>query len=223
MKMNDVADQIERDRRRREDRLLILLLSIADEARRDSMVAVKHGLSTQTVLVNTFAKAGPEISAAMADAHADAFKRFGKLSGRSMPEFTTADLASLALLYDDHAHQAVQAMQRTLDQAITSARQDDQMASAKSLVQTAFDTSGYTRSHSFALDSGAERAVVTASNVGMIAAAFSSEEVAGLEHVSVVDDRTTDICLARDGVRCRLTIHFGNSTLPPCIGRAVPC
>jgi hypothetical protein len=191
---DDLANKIERSRQRREDELLLLLLLLSDDARRDSIVALRHDLSVDTVLQNTFAKAMPLILASMEDAHRDAFSRFGKLSDEPIARANAGESAAIQRLYESNATQASLAMASSLGQAIREAQATQIGTSAKQTVNSAFETAGYTKANPSALDAGVERAIVSASNVGMIHAARMSGRATALRHISVMDEHTTEIC-----------------------------
>lgn len=204
-------EKIEQARRRREDELLLLLLLLSDEARKDTVVALRYDFPIQTVLANTYERAIPVIAGAMADAHADSFRRVSRFTGE---DIAPPDPIATATIYEGHAREAAQAMASRLYDAVTAAQNEQTGFSAKALTRTAFDEAGYTRTNPTALDAGTERAIVFASNVGMIAASSRSSLVTGLRHISVLDQHTTEICRERDNLRLPLDDFYWPRNIP---------
>jgi hypothetical protein len=64
------------------------------------------------------------------------------------------------------------------------------------------------------VDLGAERAVVTAHNGGILAGAAALDGVTGLAHRSVLDEVTTDICRERNGLMLPLDDPYWTSNVP---------
>lgn len=190
------AEQIERDRRRREDELIILLLLLAEEARRDTVAAIRHGFDEGTVLRNTFTRAVPIIAGSMAAAHADAFRRVGRIYDVPLDRVDAGPTDELMAIYRPAATAAADAMIETLNDEIRTTRAELPDAGAKKIAWDAFETAGYARTNSHGLDLGTERAIVTASNAGMLAAAIAGGAT-GLRHITVNDGRETDICHER--------------------------
>lgn len=215
---SDLIAKIERARQRREDELLLLLLMLSDEARRDVAVALKHGLPVDGIIANTFARAVPAIAGTMADAHMDAYARFGRITGHDVSRSDAGELAALMALYEPSARQAAQAQTQTLQQALRDGLAKFPDEAPKMLAQSAFDNAGYSRAYSSGLDSGAERAVVAASNFGIYSAARGIGDKLGMEillrHYSVVDEATTDICLDRDGLTLPATDSYWLRSIP---------
>jgi SPP1 gp7 family putative phage head morphogenesis protein len=204
------------ERRRREDSLLLLLLLLLANARRDATMAAVHGYPVSPVLRSVIAGNGitghpgaaPLFARTMAQAHRDGYRRAGLMAGtRAIQRADAGSLAELSDLYRPAAQRAADAMADTLSEAVAlaiAAALADGLSGTqlRQAVREAFRTSGYDRENPYAADLGAERAVVTAHNGGILAAVMSGqvERVTGLAHRSVIDDRTTDICRERDGL-----------------------
>jgi len=207
-----LSEKTERQRRKREDELLLLLLLLDDEGRRDTVAAIRHGFSVNTVLNNTFNRAIPIISGAMADAHLDSFKRLERVSGK---DIEPPNAETLTAIYRKPATEAAQAMAKSLNDAVTSAQNDNPGMPIKTVVRNAFDEAGYTKSNSYALDLGVERAIVTASNSGMMDAANNHGNAIGQEigiyHDSTMDNRTTEICIDRNTLLLRASHPYWTS------------
>jgi SPP1 gp7 family putative phage head morphogenesis protein len=206
----------DRERRKREDRLLILLLFLLGKVQRTVGTVAIHGLPVSSVIRSMVAGNGitghpgaaPLFARTMAQAHRDGYRRAGLMAGtRAIQRADAGSLAELSDLYRPAAQRAADAMADTLDKAVAlalAAALADGLTGTqlRQAVREAFRTSGYDRENPYAADLGAERAVVTAHNGGILAAVMSGqvEGATGLAHRSVIDDRTTDICRERDGL-----------------------
>lgn len=216
---DEKAQAIERDRRKREDELLLLLLLLSDDLRREIRNDFRDGFDTQyidTHLTRFTVRASREIARSMAQAHATAFMRLGRITGQ---DISRADAPpDLAEQYKPMADEAARAMATTIRQSVfkklaersfmqsrvnAGVATDDEAAVAKmsdrATVKDAFDSAGYTAAHPKALDVGVERQIVLASNSGMLNAINTLPIALGIRHVSVIDSGTTPICRARDG------------------------
>lgn len=227
MTPEDMARQIERDRRRREDELLLLLLLLMGRVQRDVTTFLRHGQPFQTVLSNSILGRGaastPGVGASsppasgvtsliadsMADAHRDAFRRLGKLTGEDITRDSAGPVDDLARQYVPQATDAAQAMAQRLYDAVNDRLAETPGANPTTVVREAFEAAGYTRGNPYAIYSGAERAIVMASNAGMLLAARGgvTDEtgkqvriVEAFRHISVLDDRTTAICTERNNL-----------------------
>lgn len=199
------AEQIDAERRERERDLLLLLLLLMEDAIEDvASVIVRQpsivGIAIITALQLRLAEAEEIIANGMAEAHADAFVQVGRISGERTKRTDAGAIAELVELHRPQARAAVEAMADTIGKAVAAALAEDTMIdrmntdAVTALVEQAFDKAGYSADHPRGLEIGAERAVVSASNIGMIIAGLASERVTGLKHVSILDDATTDIC-----------------------------
>jgi hypothetical protein len=224
---NETARLIERKRREREDELLVLLLFLADTARRDTARMLAHGKSYRDVIATDLEPGINAISRTMALAHADAYRRFGLLSDEPMPRDAAGSLIVLAQLYEPQARESVQAMAQTLGNAVDATVAKFPDKSPKLLAKSAFDSAGYTKDKPHGLDMGAERSIVLASNVGMLRAAQqvgNAEgrggaelplQAIGLRHVSIIDPATTDICLDRHRLTLPADHYYWRWNVPP--------
>lgn len=206
-----LPEKIERARRRREDELLLMLLLLADDGRRDATVAIRHGFPVQTVLQNTFDRAVPAIVGSMIDAHNDAAKRVSVMTGE---DIAPVDVTQLTAIYLPPAREAAIAMTNRMFNAIAAAQNESTGISTRFLVRRAFDDAGYSRTNPTGLDAGAERAIVFASNVGLIAASSASGIVTAIRHISVDDDQTTEICRDRIGLVLPIDDHYWYANIP---------
>jgi hypothetical protein len=230
---------IERKRREREDELLLLLLLLCDESRRDVARMLLHGKSYGDVIARDLEPAVAAIANTAALAHADAFRRFGKIADVTVPRGAAGPLDALARQYEPGARIAVQVMVQQLNQAVADITGKFPDESPKILAKSAFDNAGFTEDHPRSLDLTAERAIVLASNVGMLRAAIEvpnaegrggvqipplvPRKMIGLRHVSVVDDRTTDICLDRHQLTLPADHPYWRFNIPPLHPRCRSC
>ncbi len=238
MTPDEIAQKIDKDRKKRERELLLLLLLLSEDAESDVTTFIRHGQPYQPVLNNVFTGpngqggAIPLISQAMAEAHTDAVELAAKLSG---VDISPGTIDAIAAAYKDSAVLAGRAMANTLARTILDLQTNSPDLSDEELIQRAFETAGYSKDNPFALEAGVERSIVTASNAGMLAAGRGDgvKIVEAFRHASVLDDGTTDICRERDGLTLDsydafwLTncppLHFGcRSVLVPIFGEFTP-
>lgn len=254
MTADEIARQIERDRQKREDELLLLLLLLMVRIERDITAFIRSGQDFAPVIRNGLLGrgaanlAGPAgvggspsnapggavllIARSMADAHRDAFRRLGRLTGESgLTRDAAGPMDELVRQYTPQARQAVEAMGQTIYDAVAKRMTETPGRSIRRIVGEAFDDAGYSKDKPNGLDVGTERAIVTASNTGMIDAAGSTDAITALRHISVLDDGTTDICRQRHRLTLPIdhpywqfnvpALHFRcRSVIVPALGRA---
>jgi SPP1 gp7 family putative phage head morphogenesis protein len=172
---------IDDERRKREDELVLLLLLMLawSVERSDDVTEVARVLRRYGV---------DEIARTMADAHLDGFAFYATGDGPTVDQ--------LVRQYQPQATEMAEAMIDTIEST---------EGEALSLILLA---AHYSRSDSEGLRLGAERQVATAHNAGLLSGAIAASggesgptgRVSALRHVSVIDDRTTDICNERDGL-----------------------
>ena len=180
---------IDEERREREDELLLLLLLLLARS-----VELNDNLATFDGSLLRQHGAG-EIAQTMADAHADGARFY---AGR--PSLSRAELVRQ---YEPAAQEMVDAMVLAI------------LATGQPSLGDALVDVRYTRSDSTGLRLGAERQVTTAGNAGLVdgfAARFGT--VAAFRHVSVVDDRTTDICRGRHNLTLAVTNPYWLTNWP---------
>jgi SPP1 gp7 family putative phage head morphogenesis protein len=221
-------DAIERDRKRREDEILLALLLLWDDAEDDIIVPMRHGFDAKQVLYNVQPRATKALTDTMALAHRDGVRRVTVLTGGNPPRGPGASTwldqqagttTELATIYRPAAQQSTDAMVKSigdaLDKYVPGQGRGLSNVELKTAVREAFDAAGYTANHPMALDLGAERAVVGAHNNGMIAGGKSIGKVTGLRHVSIIDESTTNICRSRDGITLPIGDPFWTNGIPP--------
>jgi hypothetical protein len=135
---NRQAALIERKRREKEDELLLLLLLLCDDARRDTAVMLAHGKAYADVIANDLAPGVNAIARTAALAHADAYRRFGKIAGVTVPRDAAGPLDVLARQYEPGARAAVDAMTQSLVQAVADITAKFPDESPKLLAKSAF-------------------------------------------------------------------------------------
>jgi hypothetical protein len=209
----EAVRRIERDRKRREDELMLLLLLLLGGTSTDLIVALRHGFDSRAVLARRLGDTAVEIIAErMADAHADAFMRFGRQYEPGINRSNAGPRGEVIERYRPQARDMAQAIAVNLYRSIVEQSRatppaDVTPAVARSwdsptaVVRRAFDQCGYGRANPFNLAAGIERNIVLASNVGMFNVVTTRTAVTlGIRHVSIVDAATTDICLDRHGL-----------------------
>lgn len=172
-------------RRRREEELLLLLLLLIAGAYSQSFVTGDAAGVFRTMLLGNGVTA---IAESMAETHLDAeeiaIKRYG-LGLEIDPAFTLAELIEL---YTAQAREMADAMVESLLKALAANGGD---------IEAALIAAKYTRSDSTNIEIGVERQIVSASNGGLVVGALQGGRITGLRHVSVLDDRTSEICIER--------------------------
>jgi hypothetical protein len=223
-------ERVERERRAREDELLLLILALMSTARRDAAAVLTHGgdpgYAIRSVVTGTngFRGVAPLIARTMAQAHRDGYRRAGLMAGtRAVERADAGTLAALVDLYMPGAREAAAAMAATLVQAVyeavAQARSEGTAGTAlRRTVREAFDAAGYTPTHDRGADLATERAVVSAHSFGIISAAIGAPAlqgiVTGLEHRSILDSSTTDICRERHELRLPVTAAYWRTNTP---------
>jgi hypothetical protein len=220
-------ERIERERRKREAELLFLLLALLGTARRDAIALAAHdgdpGSAIRSIVGggNGYPGVAPIIARVMAQAHRDGYRRAGLMAGTRAVDRVDAG-TDLIALYETQARTAAREMARTLAntvyEAIAEARRAD--TSLRQAVRDAFDSAGYSKASSHGAELAAEIAVVGAHNGGVMDGAFNAPPlkgvVTGLAHISIIDNRTTEICKDRHELRLPLNHPYWHS------GQAVP-
>jgi hypothetical protein len=228
--MTDLARKIEADRRRKEDELLLLLLLAWEDAQDHVAVMLQYRSDYQRVLRATANDIAPLIASSMATMHVAAQRRFARLNGESFGIVTPDEYAALVLLYDAQAQASADAQATSLSRAVQDITAKFPDETPLILARSAFENAGYSRRDSSALDLGTERAIVYASNLGMIDSArrvvdaegqggaflpTDTQASIGLRHYSVIDDRTTEICLDRHQLTLPANHPYWRLNVPP--------
>lgn len=216
------VERIDRERRKREERLILLLLLLADDARKDVVTAIKHDFDFNTVISNVMKDAAAKISGVMVDSYYDGFTRAARLADEPIPrgDGRTAWLADnagskgeLLQSFSPAGQDAADAIVKRLQEAVTDRDTDLPL---KESVNEAFSTAGYMVHNNYAVAAGAERAVVGAHNNGIFAAGgYLDAKILGLTHISVLDDRTTEICRERNGLTLPIRDEYWTWNMPP--------
>jgi SPP1 gp7 family putative phage head morphogenesis protein len=223
--------RIERDRKRREDELLLLLLLLTDRAERQAITAAQHGLSLtsvnriiENVLTGNAGDGKPGVAEivadSMADAHQDGVRRLGLIGGETVDRDATGDTAELAKIYAPQAQATSDAIVKGVQQAVADvvrpeAEPGEPNMTIRAAIKQAMDSAGYSKRNPYALDVGTERAIVTASNGGMFSAAkLGVSSLTGLAHMSVLDNRTTEICEDRNGLQLPIDDPYWVGNVP---------
>jgi hypothetical protein len=219
MTEQEKVDAIERDRRRREALLLLALFALATDARRFITAGIRDGHGIPDL---TMRKLAPILLDSMADAHVAGIRRAGALAGveliprgvatEELPEYEAA-----AGLYVPAARAKAEEVRTALAglavEAVTEAVRAG--TSPTRAVQAAFTRWGWTAGDPASVDPGATGkpgwaaaghatdAVLAGYNGGLFAgyrAGPVAERLTALEHRSVVDRRTSEICRDRHGL-----------------------
>lgn len=203
-------DRIERDRRRREDLLLLLLLLFGGRALMHARSAIRVGVDPVAAAIAAITGGshvdGPPLAERLTPLLAETYQRglwrAGKMADVTVDPkefgggFASEDARTLA-------SKTATAVGRVTAQAIADARAAG-WNTAKTLdgLSTAFRTSGMHADNPYAWKAASARAVVTGYGAGMFAGAYHptiADRITGFVHRSILDERTSEICIDRDG------------------------
>lgn len=235
---------MERDRRKREAGLLLLLLLLAGRARLFIVRAIHVGAPWTNILrgvllgndsidqpggVRTLARA-------MADSHIAGYQRVGRLLGIEMPDLAgvggASAMESLATAYTGAARQQLGRVANSLEGAVTARLAEvadaDRITADTGAVNEAFERAGWAKLDPFDTDlaenarrsaaAEATAAVLRAYGAGMhegYQAPPVTDVLTALRFTAVIDERTTTICRARDGVTLPLDSPWFFRNYPP--------
>jgi SPP1 gp7 family putative phage head morphogenesis protein len=233
----ETARLIEQDRQRREREWWLLLLFLFDEGGIDDVAShIRHDGDVGRVLNNVLGKAIVPLSRVSAAAHIGGMRRFANLTGQTFSPMDDAAKAAIARQYEATARQAVTAIIAKLTQSVADVREKFPDEAASIVAQSAFDNAGMSSTNKSALKLGAERSIVQASNIGMLEAAkqvneaerrggseLPTKQAIGLAHHSIIDSRTTDICLDRHGLVLPADHPYWRHNLAPLHPRCRSC
>jgi hypothetical protein len=209
------ADDAERARRRRERELLVMLLLLLEAAEKHARYAIRVGADPKTaalqvILGNASLEqpgGGGGVLAAMLEAHQAAISRVYKWAGVPKPEIPQTDAQNNA--YTAAAGVVMNALANKVGTTITEAVAYSPGVSgptgAMRNLRARLGETGLNKDNPSYLALTTEQAIVKAYNTGLYAAYAHpaiKNILRGFKHVSVIDNRTTDICfIRRDFVR----------------------
>jgi len=238
---------VERDRRSRERwTTKAFILPLAGRALRRVRNAIRYGVDWFARLRDTFR--GNEVidlpdparflARGMAETHATGYRRVGRIVGAELPALDP--LADLSDAYAPAAADALQGIVDTLagkvDDRLADAVEADAIVADLAAAAEAFRAAGYIEANPYGADRAASTAVVSAYANGMQQAYDTPQAegvINGLRFVGILDERTTEICRVRHGVKLplghwwlrqnRVPLHYNcRSVLLPIIGRFTP-
>lgn len=227
--------RIERDRRRREDELYLLLMLLAFQVRRYAIHAVRLGAdpigAMQKVWMGDssagFHGAINPLTNAMVDAHKSGFARGaqlaqggGKIQGRS--SISEAESSSIYKLYEATARRSAQQSLDTLIHRLVQAYIDsigtaeEIKAFKQGMIDGGWivDPKGATGTAS-AIQLLATQSILQAYGIGQAFAYRASLVVRGFRHESIIDSRTTDICYERHNLQLPISDPYWSYNWPP--------
>lgn len=227
--------QVERDRRRREAELVLLLAYLADDARKHARSAVKLGVAPLVAINQVLLGAshvdqpGGAVAVAMAleDAYTAGVKRAFRWAGVKY-ELQTPPVTAQAY-YAQRANFVIQSLAtqvnaKVFDSVFNVAGQG--VSAATKSINAAFVDGGFTHASDSYLVLAAEQAIVAAYNEGLLAAYLSpgvKNDLRGFIHVSILDDRTTRICEDRPNFTRSWSDPYWLSNWPPLHFRCRSC
>lgn len=212
-------EAIERDRRRKEEELLALLLGFLALAQRLAGHAVLLDASPADAVLRVwlgsprtgFPGAAPALANVMMKSHAAGMARGAGFVGGTKP--TPSDVPFD--LYRGMAQTMAEQSGETLRQAVSDAvaTTDDPRQQAK-MIRQAFRDGGYTAENPYAVQRIATGAIMRSYGLGLWNA-YQLADLRGFKHVSVVDSSTTEICLERDGLELSKDDPYWLTGWPP--------
>lgn len=233
---SQTLDRIERDRKRREALLLMILLGISDDSRKHAARAVRLGvdpaLAIRDVIIGRAALDQPGLADVLAERMLEAYqggvRRVFRLADIN-PDLSLAPLEqderAVRTAYNQYAVAATQSLYQRIAQKVNDALNlalNESINAKVRLIRDAMNRAGFGRLNPSQLEAFAEAAVLKGHGDGLFSGYFSravAPRIVGFRHVSVLDDHTTTICDERAGLTLRrdnpywLTnwpmLHFG--------------
>jgi hypothetical protein len=227
-------DRIEKDRKKREQLLLLLLLSYSDKALSQARSAIRTGGNPIQAVQQTIQGTNANVSHVhwkplqtkllplMVETCAAGFWRAAKMADVSV------DLADLQVSPSvqqgamDLAQKTSDALARVTVRGISLAEQNGlNVTKTEKLLGETFKAAGFTRDNPSSLEYGAERAVVNGYGGGMFEAweTKAADRVTGLQHFSILDRVTTIICRQRNGLKLPARDPYWRNNWPQLHGR----
>ena len=204
---------VERDRKKREAGLLVLMLALAERARLNVVRSIRVGASWASVLRGVLLGDDridppggvPMLARVMADSHVSGYARVGRLLDVALPAALVVD--SLAEQYKPAATSTLARIADGLTAAVTAelanVAEADRISADAKAVGDAFDKYGWTPEHQAGAVAESSAAVLWAYAAGMHAGYKAPPAVSvltGLIFWNPMDESTTPICRARHGV-----------------------
>lgn len=207
-------DAIDRDRRKRENELLLALLLIGGQAYRTARHDVKLGsdplYAIRLVLTGNqhFPGMVAPIAKAMVEAHQAGFARMMRMTGGTVeepiPVYTPAAQNAASL--------AIGTLVRQVNGALSAPVAPESTLDA---LKQAWRDAGWTARDPRTLRALTGSVIVQGYGGGMFRAGQAIVKVRGFVHRSVLDDGTTEICVQRDGLRLPKDHAYWRSNFPP--------
>lgn len=202
-------DAIERDRKRKEEELLLLWLLIFGTAGRYASSAIRighdHHDAIRSVIIGESRLGLPGMidptARILAAAHEQGERRTWLLADEQ-PPFERGSVADAVFpVYHETAVRYATGMAATMNERITDAISAVPELNAKrqaATVRNSLADEGYATDNPYLLEACVERAVIGAHGAGLWAG-WQRPEVVGFIHRSVLTETTTKICRPRDG------------------------
>lgn len=212
-------DLIEKDRRERERELLLLFLLLSDTARSYSMYALKLGHDPVAAIRSVFL-GNPDLDLRGGiDGTAFAMQEAYKGANDTASEIVGVEAKIVTPpRYTDAAREAIDRMIRPLASKIRQA-QDKARAQGLGAKATAkavgevFGKIGFTKDDPFLLDAVGVSLINSGFQNGLYRG-FKNADVRGLEFSAIKDERTTEICWVRDGVKLLIDDPYWETNTP---------
>lgn len=203
-------DRIDQARREREDALLALLLALMAQSRSHAVHAARSGYDAAQAARNPilgdsgghFIGMPPVLTAGWLDAYEDGRAIAGTMTGEEVPPMEPGELAEIERAFRRGAQEYAETLADKISDGVkraqvTAKTPGDELAA----IRKVYIDNQVTRLHPGHLAAGVEAQVISAHNGGIVSGAKKLPMLWGFEHVSVVDEATTPICLCRAGLK----------------------
>ena len=227
-------DLVERDRKDREALIFLLLLALSEEAYQNAIITFRTGGDIEEVVRQTFVTGGtPILRNAYEGAYRDAVRTANEIAGDSInpgPPPTPPPGLDATTVIDGMADDLVRRIQPAIDSAHESIGNNapqgvitsDDVTSFGDAIKEAMQTGGFLHDNNAKGDKPYELWTVgiTIVNSGYQPGLFNtwqhSKNVFGYQFCAILDDRTTAICEARDGVKLYKDDYWWWTNFCPC-------
>lgn len=191
---------MERDRKEREDKLILALLLLSDEAEAAAIAAYRRGDDPGAAVRDAFyiPDVGPGASTALTQAYAGAYRSAVKVAGQIAGTKTAGWKAPTETDPAGNAKTIVDSIVAKVQAVITQGMTAEQVADA---IGQAFDAAGVTKEQPHTLDAVAATQINAGYQPGLLEGWMQSPNVTGFRFKIIDDGRNTKICLARKNVQ----------------------
>lgn len=200
-------EEVERERKRREAELVLLLAFLSDDARKMARAAIRLGVSPLVAINQVVLGAAhvdqPGAKQPLVMSMLDAYSAGLKRAYRWAAEPFKAGLGlgpAVTQYFEQKADFVVQSLANQINSKVSQVLVNTAgsgVSATNKAISEAFAEGGFTKDSDSYLVLAAEQAIVSSYNEGLLAGYISpavKNDLRGFIHVSILDDRTTKIC-----------------------------